>query len=485
MIQRIKELLFTNRSTRQTIVKNTIWLTVGEIISRLLRAALIIYAARILGAEGYGIFSYMLSLAALFTIFSDFGISTLLTREMSKRENEGREEILSTFLVLKIGVLILPLLATIFLAPIFITLPGAQRLIIPIALLIASDSLTTFCFSLARAKNRMETEAIAKIVTNAVILAFGLLVLFVKPETKLLAFSYTFGSIVGLLVIFLILRKEFKNLLNNFRKDLVKPIFFSALPFAALGLLGGLMINIDTVILGWFRDASDLGLYAAAYRPILLLYTIPALFGASIFPIMNRLIHEKEYDRASLIIGKSTALLLMVGIPITIGGIILAPEFISLLFGVEYIGSSLSFQVLCLTLILIFPSTIINNAIFAHDRQKIFLFSSGFSAFLNVILDLLLIPSFGITGSAVATLFSQLFNNIYNWVRLKKIQSFSVFPRLPKVFISALVMTIAVLILAWLHIPVVITITAGAIVFLSLLLLLKEPLLGEILRIFR
>jgi len=74
-MNKIKEFLFENKSMRQMVAKNTAWLAIGEMVSRLIRAGLIIYAARVLGTEGYGVFSYALSLAALFTIFSDIGLS--------------------------------------------------------------------------------------------------------------------------------------------------------------------------------------------------------------------------------------------------------------------------------------------------------------------------------------------------------------------------------------------------------------------------
>ncbi|MCL5004783.1 MAG: hypothetical protein M1170_02470, partial [Patescibacteria group bacterium] len=61
MLQKIKSFLFENKTTRQTIAKNTFWLFFGEISSRVLRAAIVIYAARVLGADGWGVFSYAIT----------------------------------------------------------------------------------------------------------------------------------------------------------------------------------------------------------------------------------------------------------------------------------------------------------------------------------------------------------------------------------------------------------------------------------------
>src|SRR3989338_11242180 len=102
MLQRISSFLFKNQSIRQKILKNTFWLFAGEIIGRILRAVIIIYAARVLGVAEYGVFSYEVTLAAFFSIFSDIGISAILTRE-GVRSPELRGQYLSTSFVIKLA----------------------------------------------------------------------------------------------------------------------------------------------------------------------------------------------------------------------------------------------------------------------------------------------------------------------------------------------------------------------------------------------
>ena len=75
----LKKILLNNSSPRQTIIKNIFWLFSGQTIGRLLRALLLIYAARLLGAESWGAFSYALSIAAFLSIFADLGINGIMT----------------------------------------------------------------------------------------------------------------------------------------------------------------------------------------------------------------------------------------------------------------------------------------------------------------------------------------------------------------------------------------------------------------------
>lgn len=84
MVARIKSFLFTNTSQSQTVAKNTIWLTAGTLSGRLLRALFLIIVARMLAPADWGAFTYLLSLSALLTVFIDFGINAIITRESSR-----------------------------------------------------------------------------------------------------------------------------------------------------------------------------------------------------------------------------------------------------------------------------------------------------------------------------------------------------------------------------------------------------------------
>jgi O-antigen/teichoic acid export membrane protein len=479
MFQRIKSFLLENKSVKQTVIKNTIWLTGGTILSRTVRALMIIYAARVLGTEGYGIFSYALSLAAFFTIFSDIGLSGLLTRELVKKPNETQRYTSTTFYI-KLVITSLGVLFTLFAAPLFIKIDAARPLLPIVAFLLAFDSLRGFTFSITRSKNRMEIESMLSVATDMLITCLGFAALFLLPTPKWLSIAYTAGSGLGLLIAFVVIRKWAGDFIKGFDRTLIKPILSSAWPFAVMGLLGGLMINIDTIIIGWFRSAGELGLYAAAQRPILLFYIVPSLISASIFPIISKFAHEGDHDRTKRVIEQTIVGALAIGIPLIVGGILLGQPFMQFVFGSAYIYATLTFQLLLLTIVPVFAGMIIGNAIFAYDKQKIFLISVGSGAIVNVILDLILIPAYGIAGSAVATIIAQLIANGYVWWKFKEIVDLNVIPKLGKITLASIGMGLAVLSANLLHLHVVLSIVIGVAVYAALIIALKEPLLEVI-----
>jgi O-antigen/teichoic acid export membrane protein len=139
-MEKIKNFLFKNTSDKQTVVKNTLWLVIGEILGRILKLAVVIFATRILGVSGWGTFSYALAFVSVFYVFGDIGVNTFITREISKG-GEDKYQYLSASLLLKLLLLGLSLIASLLLIPHLGNVSFDIKIILALALLNFSDSL--------------------------------------------------------------------------------------------------------------------------------------------------------------------------------------------------------------------------------------------------------------------------------------------------------------------------------------------------------
>jgi len=424
-MKKIANLLFRNSTIKQTVLKNTFWLFIGQVMGRVLRGVLVIYSARVLGAAQWGIFSYAIGLVAFLTIFTDLGINALITKNTAGLKVAGqaekvRQEIVSTSFFIKIVLILLGLVALFIFAPIISKIKEAIPLFPIVAFILIFDNLREFGFSITRAMEKMEVEAFFFILTNLAIVIFGFVFLIFDPSPISLAYAYVLGTAIGMVSTFLFLRKYFQNIFKYFKQELIKPIITSAWPFAMIGIMGSLMINTDIILLGWFRTAEELGFYSAAQKPVQILYVLPALLATSIFPVLARLA-RKDDEKAAQIISRTISCLLWVAVPIVAVGVLFGKEIIELAYGASYLPAVISWQILITTILAIFPGTIIGNSIFAYDKQKLFIVSATIGALSNIVLDLIFIPIWGAPGSAAATVIAQFATNLFLWNKLKKI----------------------------------------------------------------
>ncbi len=130
--------------------------------------------------------------------------------------------------------------------------------------------------------------------------------------------------------------------------------------------------------------------------------------------------------------------MLLIAIPLAAVTFLLAPQIISLAFGNAYTDATLTFQILALTLLIVFPSTVLGNALFAYDGQKFFLKYVIFSATANAVLNYVLIKPWGIEGAAIATIATQLISNTMLYIKVKKITGFSILPEM-KIILAKLI----------------------------------------------
>ncbi len=479
----IRQFLFENQNINQTIAKNTFWLSFGEITGRLLRLAIIIYAARILGAANWGVFSYLTSLAAIFTVFTDVGLKTTLIREITQRP-EIKQKYFSTAFLVKLILIAFSFLFIVIGTPLFSRLPMSETIVVFIGLLFIFDSLTSFGSSLFRAEEKMEREAAINITTQVVIVVAGFIGLLVKATPESLAAAYALGSGFGLALTAYVLRQPVKKLFSGFDKKLIRPILAMAWPLGAASIFGIVMINVDTIMIGWFRGAEEVGFYAAAQRPITFLYLLPALITGGFFPALTRLA-RKDDEGFRRILEKGVGLIIFMALPLALGMILEADEIVNLLFGAEYTAASGPLRILSLTLITAFPIGMIINGVAAYNRQRELVRFWNAGALADVGLNLLLIPIWGMSGAAWSSFFTQAVINTLIWRRMKKINKFSVKKSVRPILLATFMMGVVVILLRQVGLPLLLIIPLAAAAYLGSLTWSGETIVTDFRRILK
>lgn len=478
MFSRVKNFLFVNSGTKQTILKNSFWFAFGTTITKVSRAVIIVYVARIIGAEEYGIFTYALSIVGIFMLFSDIGLTSILIRELAK-DDEEKKSFLSTITVVKIIFLVSTIILAGILGPLVSKFPESGHLIVFISIFVAMESIRGFFLAITRARNKVEKEAGLSIVAELISITLILILFLKNPTASSLVNAFIIGNILSLILTVGFLHKSLDGITRNFKRSLVKPIVRASWPFAIMGVFGIFMTNIDSVMLGFWNTPATLGLYAAAQKPIGLMYILPAFITVSLFPLFSKLVANAA-NHTKKVVQKSYKVSMSLAIPIVVGGIILAGPLINVTFGQEYSPATLTFQILLITLIVAFPGAIFSDVLIANDSQKKILRSSIFGAITNVGLNILLIPKYGIAGSAISTLIAQIVLNGILYIETHKLYKINLFKGLGKIIFASIIVALISYILKIYSVPLLVIVPACAFAYLLILSLTKDDLILDL-----
>lgn len=185
------------------------------------------------------------------------------------------------------------------------------------------------------------------------------------------------------------------------RRDIAMPVFRAARPLVLQAMLALLIFNCDLIVLRIFRDASAVGRYAAAYALISFLSNLGVSFGYSLLPAFAQL--EKDEGGQSALHQMSLAQAAAITLPLAVGGIIVAPRLVELVFGPSYAASVLPLRILLVSIVPAWLRTTAQMALVARGRQDDVLRVTAIAAGLTLVLDLALIPRWGVAAAAAVT----------------------------------------------------------------------------------
>ena len=480
-MQKIKNFLFKNTNTKQTIAKNTFWLFFGEIIGRILKLGIVVFATRKLGVEGWGLFSYSLAYVGFFYFLGDFGINTFLTREMSK-DNVNKHKYLSTIFIVKLILLLLYFITSLAIGPHFGNIRLGFGTILVFSIFSVSESIREFGMSINRSLEKMERECFSKILINTIILTLVIILISKNANPISLILAYTIGSILSTIYIFWSIRHELKIIDWKFSRESLKIIYSFSWPIMILGFFG-LIGSLDSIMLGQMKSAVEVGLYAASQRLVGVSSIISGFIAVSIFPMLSK--NESNNEKIGHIVEKIMVIIIAIAVPITIGGVIFGKEIIVLILGNRYLAAVPIFQILTISILACFPDLILNNVIFSKNLQRIFLKTTTLGLITTFVLNILLIPKYGAIGAAISTVIAQLLIMILNWRKLKKFISFNVLPKLKSILIANVIFILVIYVCKIIGINFIVSTIISFFTYGAILYYLKDSTFIEILSLLK
>jgi len=161
-------------------------------------------------------------------------------------------------------------------------------------------------------------------------------------------------------------------------------------------------------MLSVLKGDAAVGIYNAAYNPLLALGVIPSVFIAALYPVMSRYFVSSK-DSLETFTGLSSKYMAILSFPVAMGCFVLADRFIELFYLDQFSASIIAFQILAFFIPLRFVSSITGTLLTSMNRQSIRTVSVGLSALFNIVLNAVMIPYLSYIGASIATVLSEVF----------------------------------------------------------------------------
>lgn len=386
------------------VFRNSLWLGSAQIGSRGFSILITMILTRYLGTQGFGTYSFIYAYCGIFGILTDIGIDMIIVREASK-DLKKAEIMVGNGILLKACFS----LAAVFLASV---VAGAAGLPTGMAglILLASLSFLASPFSLYSvvfpARLELQVPALLDLGGRTLSVLLVVTAVLARGSLALIILAILATTVCQTVVTVFVARRLLRPC---FRLDfgLWKTLLSEAWPVALNNLLIVLILRVDQIMIERICPDGNfqLGLYSAAVKYCEIYNYLPAIYFASVFPLLSRFhnIGEEAFRNLYTLSFKYLTLIIL---PIALFSTLFAGQIMTLLFGGDFVQSTRSMQILIWSEPFVFMVWVTINTVVSSGLQRFVLPLAFLAVAVNITLNRVLIPVHGAQGAALASLIS-------------------------------------------------------------------------------
>ncbi|MEM4155191.1 MAG: flippase [Archaeoglobaceae archaeon] len=425
----------------KVVFKNVLYNSSSMLILNLSGLIIVVFLARVLKPELFGLYSLSISIITVAMVFADLGINNAATRYVADAVSKNNFRLASGYVSFLTNFKVaLSVFLSILLFLLSDTISSAFNK--PISLLIkllsiylVFNALTTLFLAIANAMNDFKVNLLNYTVSGFSKIVFTFSLVLVGLSVIGAIFAIVLSAILGFFYALYYTTKKYPFLFSEKEKIEFNRVLKFVAFTAVISISWVLFANVDLVMIGYFLTAEDVAYYRAGFSIISAIagfISIPSV----LLPVFVKLEGEDLSRAFSRAFKFSSALC----IPSALGLILISSNLLFLAYGEEYLPGLLAMQIL--SLLLISPVFGIYGSFFSgKEKPELNFYPLTFSTLLNVVLNYFMIPRFGIVGASMATVIS----NVILWLFLALICSkeFGIKPKISyitKPLFSALLM---------------------------------------------
>ncbi|HLM27530.1 MAG TPA: flippase [Thermoleophilaceae bacterium] len=453
-------------SDRRRVASNTAVQVAGKAAVLAIGAASIAVLTRYLGPSDYGRYTLALMYMQLFAVLADVGLLTTVVREISK-DPSRTESLVGNALTLRLLLSLVTIVVAVAISLLLPYEPDVRLAIVlaggPLLLGMLNGSLT----AVFQGQMRMGRSVSADVVGRAI--AFGLAVLVATLDLGFFAvMGAAAGGALATLMVSVVLSRRLVRIRFLSDRAVWRTLLLASLPLGLALAINALYFRADTLIISLLRPVDEVGFYTLAYRILEFVLTGGTVFLTASFPVISRYVADED-RRLRPAIQSSWDLFLVAGVPVVVGGAILAPRLIELVAGEDFDQAVEPLQILLAAGTLAWVNGVFGYALIAKERQASALWLNVLGLTFNVGLNLALVPAYGIVAAAVITVASEVLILGGSYLLMRR--NFGFFPS-PGILLPALAAAAAMGVALWplREGPFLALAPLGAAIYLGLLL---------------
>ena len=389
---------------------NTSWLMGHRILSMIVALFVGVYVARYLGPERFGLLSYAGSFVGLFTALATLGLDGIMVRELVKTPDR-RDELLGTAFWLKAGGAILMWIGIAAAIPFTNNDTQTNILIVIIAFGVIFQAFNVIDFNY-QAEVKSKFVVYVHLVQLVVSSIAKLVLIWISAPLVWFACVFLLDAVVlavGMTVMYL--KNTGKVWYWKWRWQTAKILLKDSWPLILSGMVISIYMKIDQVMIKEMLGAEQVGHYAAAVRLSEAWYFIPMAITSSVFPAIINAKKQSEalyYQRLQKLYDLMVWLAVAIALPTTF----LAPWVIRVLYGEAFLPAAGVLSIHIWAGVFVGLGVACSKWFIVENYIKKNFYRTLFGMIINVVLNLILIPLYGIYGAAVATLLGQMAANL-------------------------------------------------------------------------
>jgi len=373
-------------------------LSVGDFIAKALTFAAFVWLARVLGVQTFGVLEFAGSLLAWFLLLADGGLELWATRETARTSDVP--SLVARVVPLRF------LLATASFVLLFLVLPllpatGNLRVVLALFGLSLFPQAASLKWLFLGREQMGRIGAV--LVAGQLVFAISVMGLITRPEQVLWVPVIKFAADLAMALGFAKLYwQQHGSLMLRYTFSGARIAIGPAVTMGMTQAMGLLNFNFDTLLIGFLLGLTEVGLYNAAYKPVITLLAVPLTYFTGLFPALARAWTEGP-ESMRPIAERSLHLCALFSLPAGVAGTLLAQPLVIFLFGANYAAAAVPFSILVWSAVLVILRGTFRHSLNAAGHQKLDLRCAIVSSAVNVGLNLLLIPRAGMAGAAAAT----------------------------------------------------------------------------------